>query len=96
MFLVILLWLIIQGTDVAKAFLGGLAFKTLVAFQDAIQVGNRMTLCIGFKEYEGQVVHIGTFYVTLRRANMNSANTIRRMHRCKQKDFRQRERCLIR
>ena len=60
-FLAILIWLLLQGTDVVKAFLGGLAFKILVTFQHSIQVGDRVTL----KGHGGKVVKIGTFFVTL-------------------------------
>jgi Mechanosensitive ion channel, beta-domain len=61
MFIVIFIWLLMTGTDVARAFLGGLAFKTLVAFQRAIQVGDRVTL----KGHSGKVIGIGIFFVTL-------------------------------
>ena len=60
-FVAILVWLLLQGTDVGKAFLGGLAFKTLVAFQHSIQVGDRVTL----KGHGGKVIKIGVFFVTL-------------------------------
>lgn len=60
-FLAILLWLIFQGTDVAKAFLGGLSFKTMIAFQDSMQVGDRVTLT----GYGGRLLKMGTFFVTL-------------------------------
>ena len=60
-FVAMLVWLVLQGTDVAKAFLGGLAFKTLVAIQPPVQVGDRVTL----KGQSGKVVNIGTFFVTL-------------------------------
>ena len=60
-FVVLLAWLLLQGTDVAKAFLGGLAFKTLAAFQCPIQVGDRVIL----KGQHGKVEHIGLFFVTL-------------------------------
>ena len=60
-FVAIVVWLLTQGTDVFKAFLGGLAFKTLVAFQHSIQVGDRVTL----KGQGGKVIKIGVFFVTL-------------------------------
>jgi hypothetical protein len=60
-FLAILLWLLLQGTDVAKAFLGGLVLKTLLPFQRSMQVGNRVTL----KGYSGKLTKINTFFVTL-------------------------------
>lgn len=60
-FIAILVWLLLQGTDLAKAFLGGLAFKTVVAFQRSMQVGDRVTL----KGHSGKVLKIGTFFVTL-------------------------------
>jgi len=69
-FLAILVWLLLQGTDVAKAFLGGLAFKTLVAFQRSIQVGDRVTL----KGYSGKILKIGTFFVTLQTVDDDLVN----------------------
>jgi small-conductance mechanosensitive channel len=60
-FIGLLLWVVLNGTDVAKAFLGGLAFKTLVAFKNPLQVGDRVSL----KGYSGKVLEIGIFYVTL-------------------------------
>ena len=60
-FIAILLWLLFQGTDIAKACLGGLGFKTMIAFQDSMQVGDRATL----KGYGGKILKIGTFFVTL-------------------------------
>ena len=49
------------GTDVVKAFLGGMAFKTLLAFKDPIQVGDRITI----GENSGKVISIGMFFVVL-------------------------------
>lgn len=60
-FITLLLWVLLNGTDVAKAFLGGLAFKTLAAFHNPFQVGDRVTL----KDHSGKVTHLGTFFVTL-------------------------------
>lgn len=60
-FLGMLIWSLTTGTDVAKAFLGGLSFKTLVAFSKPIQVGDRVKL----QNYSGKVLSIGTFFVTL-------------------------------
>ena len=64
-FLGLLGWLLLTGTDVAKSFLGGLAFKTLVAFKNPIQVGDRVTL----KGYGGKVLEIGIFFVKLQTLN---------------------------
>ena len=60
-FIAILVWLLVQGTDVAKAFLAGLAFKTLVAFQVPFQTGDKVTL----KGHSGKVTKIGIFFITL-------------------------------
>ena len=58
----LVLWLLWSGTDVAKAFLGGLAFKTLTAMKHPIQVGDRATL----KGHTGKVAAIGVFFVQIR------------------------------
>ncbi len=60
-----LIWSLTTGTDVAKAFLGGLSFRTLVAFRKPIQVGDRVTL----QEHSGKVLSIGTFFVMLQTEN---------------------------
>ncbi len=57
------IWLLFTGTDVAKAFLGGLAFKTLVAVRHPIQVGDKVTL----RGHTGKLTDIGIFFVTLRK-----------------------------
>ena len=57
----LILWLLLQGTDVARGFLGGLAFKTLAAYKSPIQVGDRVTL----KGIGGTVTDLGVCYVTL-------------------------------
>ena len=59
------LWSLTQGTDVAKAFLGGLSFRTLIAFRRPFQVGDRVTL----KGHSGKVLSIGTFFVMLQTPN---------------------------
>lgn len=64
-FAILLLWVILNGTEVAKAFLSGLAFKTLVAFRTPFQVGDRVTL----KGIGGKVVRFNTFFVTLQTAD---------------------------
>lgn len=51
-FVGLLLWVLISGTDVARAFLGGLAFKTLAAFKAPFQVGDRVNI----KGFEGKVM----------------------------------------
>lgn len=58
----LVLWILWSGTDVAKAFLSGLAFKTLVAVKCPLQVGDRLTV----HGHTGKVTGIGIFYVTLR------------------------------
>jgi|GEM_PF-1810733 len=60
-FVALFVWLLFTATDVAKAFLGGLAFKTLVAFKSPFQVGDRVSL----RGIGGKVVRFDTFFVTL-------------------------------
>lgn len=69
-FLALLVWLALEGTDVAKAFLGGLAFKTLAAFKNPFQLGDRVTL----KGIGGKVVGFNTFFVTLATPNDDLVN----------------------
>ncbi|WP_017324883.1 mechanosensitive ion channel domain-containing protein [Synechococcus sp. PCC 7336] len=64
-FISLILWLAFTGTDLMKAFLGGLAFKTLVAFKQPFTLGDRVSLA-GF---EGKVLDLGTFFVTLQTLN---------------------------
>ena len=64
-FLVLLVWLLFNGTDIAKAFLGGLAFKTIAAFKQPFQIGDRVTL----KGISGKVVSLDTFFVVLNTPN---------------------------
>lgn len=64
-FLTLLAWLLFTGTDLAKAFLGGLAFKTLAAFKNPFQIGDRVTL----KDIGGKVVGFDTFFVSLQTPN---------------------------
>lgn len=60
-FVALLLWTLVSGTDIAKNFLGGLAFRSLVAFSSPIQVGDRVTL----EGHHGKVLRIGIFYTQL-------------------------------
>jgi small-conductance mechanosensitive channel len=60
-FIGLLIWLLFSATDVARGFLGGLGFKTLAAFKQPFQVGDRVTL----KGYSGKVTSISTFFVKL-------------------------------
>jgi hypothetical protein len=64
-FLVLLIWVLVNGTEVSKAYLGGLAFKTLAAFKAPFQVGDRVTL----KGVSGRVTGFNTFFVTLQTQN---------------------------
>ncbi len=64
-FLGLLGWMLFNGTDVAKSFLGGLAFNTLLAFKHPIQVGDRVTL----KGHGGKVLEVGLFFVKLQTPN---------------------------
>lgn len=58
----LVLWLVWSGTDVAKAFFGGLAFKTLAALKRSIQVGDRVSV----RGHHGRVTEIGVFFLDLR------------------------------
>ena len=60
-FLVVLFWVLFTGSDVGKAFLGGLSFRTLLAFNPPFQVGDRVTL----NGHAGKVTDIGLFHVRL-------------------------------
>lgn len=60
-FLVLLLWVLITGTDVAKAFLGGVAFRAYAGLRQPFQVGDRVTL----RGYAGKVEAIDPFFVRL-------------------------------
>ena len=64
-FLVLLGWILFNGTDVVKAFLGGLAFKTIAAFKQPFQIGDRVTL----KGISGKVVSFDTFFMMLQTLN---------------------------
>ncbi len=64
-FIVLLAWVFYNATTMVKAFLGGLAFKTLVAFKSPFQVGDRVT----FKGYSGKVKELGMFFVKLQTLN---------------------------
>lgn len=64
-FLVLLGWVLFNGTDVIKAFLGGLAFKTIAAFKQPFQIGDRVTL----KGISGKVISFDTFFVMLQTLN---------------------------
>ena len=61
----LLAFVIFNVTDVAKAFLGGLAFKTVAAFTQPFQVGDRVTL----KGISGKVVKFENFFVVLETLN---------------------------
>lgn len=58
-------YILYGSTDVFKAFLGGLSFKTLAAFTHPFQIGDRVTL----KGMNGKVVRFDTFFVVLRTFN---------------------------
>ena len=60
-FAIFLFWVLFTGSDVGKAFLGGLSFRTLLAFNPPFQVGDRVTL----NGHAGKVTDIGLFHVRL-------------------------------
>ena len=55
------IWILVTGSDIGKAFLGGLGFRTLAAFNRPFQVGDRVTL----GSHMGKVESIGVFRVSL-------------------------------
>ena len=64
-FVGLFLWVLLGGTDVGKAFLSGLAFKTIAAVKVPFQVGDRVTL----KGVAGKVIGFDTFFVTIQTVN---------------------------
>lgn len=60
-FAAIIVWSLVSGTDVAKAFLGGIAFRAYAAFRHPFQVGDRVTI----DGHTGKVREIGPIYVFL-------------------------------
>lgn len=60
-FLILLLWLLFSGSDLAKAAIGGIAFRTVMAYGNTFQVGDRVTI----KGHSGKLVEIGVFYLIL-------------------------------
>ncbi len=60
-FIVFLGWLAFSGTDLAKAAIGGIAFRTVMTLANTIQVGDRVTI----NGHSGKLVDIGIFYLTL-------------------------------
>ncbi len=63
---VLLLGLILfNATNVVQGFLGGLAFKTIAAFKQPFQIGDRVTL----KGISGKVISFDTFFVVLKTLN---------------------------
>lgn len=67
-FVALMLWILISGTDLSKAFLGGLAFKTVAAFKVPFQIGDRVEI----KGIGGKVIALDTFYLTLQTPNDDS------------------------
>ena len=64
-FILLILWFLLTGTDLLKAYLGGLAFKTLVAFKRPFAIGDRVSI----GGVEGQAIEIDSFFVTLKTLN---------------------------
>lgn len=60
-FVLLLIWIFVNGSDFIKAFLNGLAFKTITAFTQPFQVGDRVNL----KGISGKVIKFNTFFVVL-------------------------------
>lgn len=64
-FLIFLAWIAFSGTDLAKAAIGGIAFRTVMAFSNTVQVGDRVTI----SGYSGKLLDIGIFYIILETAD---------------------------
>jgi len=60
-FLALLVWALVSSTDVAKAFLGGVAFRAYVGLRPPFQIGDRVTL-LG---HAGKVDSIDPFFIRL-------------------------------
>ncbi len=60
-FLALIAWVLFSATDVVRGFLGGIAYRALVAFNQPFQVGDRVTL----SGYSGKVVDIGIFFLSI-------------------------------
>jgi len=60
-FIALLIWILVSATDVAKAFLGGAAFRVFASIRRPFQIGDRVTL----SGYSGKVEEIGPFFVRL-------------------------------
>ncbi len=60
-FLVFLGWLAFSGTDLAKATIGGIAFRTVMSLSNTVQVGDRVTI----NGQSGKLIDVGIFYLTL-------------------------------
>lgn len=60
-FLALLIWALVSATDVAKGFLGGIAFRAYVGLRQPFQVGDRVTLM----GHSGKVDAIDPFFVRM-------------------------------
>lgn len=64
-FVALLIWVLVSATDVAKAFLGGVAFRAYIGLRRPFQVGDRVTV-LG---HAGKVVDIDPFFIRLNTAD---------------------------
>lgn len=64
-FFLLLAWIIFNSTDVVKAFLGGLSFKTIAAFKQPFQIGDRVMV----RGIQGKVICFDAFFVVLQTLN---------------------------
>ncbi|MCJ8267770.1 MAG: mechanosensitive ion channel [Psychrosphaera sp.] len=60
-FFIFLLWLMFTGTELAKAAIGGITFRTVMVLGNTLQVGDRVTI----DGNSGKLIDIGVFYLTL-------------------------------
>lgn len=64
-FLIFLAWIAFSATDLAKAAIGGIAFRTVMIYSDTVQVGDRVTI----SGYSGKLLNVGIFYIILETAD---------------------------
>lgn len=60
-FLALLIWALVSGTDIAKAYLSGAAFRAYVGLRQPFQVGDRVTLM----GHSGKVEEIDPFFIRI-------------------------------
>lgn len=51
----LILWMMVSGTEIAKAFIGGAIFQIIAAQNGTVRIGDRVTI----NEHHGRVIQIG-------------------------------------